>query len=347
VNWSIPDIAPPCEETRQRARERQVQLTKPPGSLGLLEELGVRLAAMQGSVRPVLDRVSITVFAADHGVAAEGVSAFPKEVTREMLRNFVQGGAAISVLARELNARLEVVDVGVILPLEDSRGLVLARVGAGTANFVLEPAMTKTELIAALRVGAEAATRARVAGAQLFIGGEMGIGNTTAASSMACALLNASPKVMVGPGTGLNKKGMEHKRAVVAASLALHGAALDGPLETLRRLGGFEIAALVGAYLYAAAGGLPVLVDGFIASVAALLAVRLHPACADWLIYAHRSAEPGHRLVLKALQARPILDLSMRLGEGSGAAMAVPILRAACALHREMATFEEAGIPTR
>jgi nicotinate-nucleotide--dimethylbenzimidazole phosphoribosyltransferase len=344
----IPEIAAPCEVTFRNALARQAQLTKPPGSLGMLEDVAVRLAAMQGSAHPALDNVWISLFAADHGVAEEGVSAFPQSVTREMLCNFIRGGAAISVLARQIGASLEVVDVGVIKhaddEVHDSAEIISSRAGNGTANFILQPAMTPEQLDHALRTGAEAAARAKTADARLFIGGEMGIANTTAASALACALLRADPLMLAGPGTGLNADSVLHKRAVIAAGLKLHAGHGDDPLEILRCLGGFEIAALTGAYLYAASASIPVLVDGFIAGVAALLAVRLQPACADWLLFAHRSAEPGHRFVLEALQARPILDIDMRLGEGSGAALVVPLLRAACAIHNDMATFNEAGV---
>jgi nicotinate-nucleotide--dimethylbenzimidazole phosphoribosyltransferase len=354
MNWTLPEIHPPSAHFRQRASARQSQLTKPPGSLGLLEELAVRLAAMQHSETPKLDRVWISVFAADHGIAAEGVSAFPQAVTRLMLANFIQGGAAISVMARHLDAWLEIVDMGVVTGSEllneipavgDRPDLIQARLGNGTANFVLAPAMDSAQLSAALQAGAAAARRAFAVSAGLFIGGEMGIANTTSAAALACAILPADPVQLAGPGTGLDAEGVAHKREVIVKALQFHAEGLDTPGEILRRLGGFEIAALTGAYLEAAALGVPVLVDGFISSVAALFAVRMNPACADWLLFAHRSAEPGHVAVLAALNARPLLDLSMRLGEGSGAAVAVPILRAACALHNGMATFAEAGIP--
>jgi nicotinate-nucleotide--dimethylbenzimidazole phosphoribosyltransferase len=347
VAWHIPEIAAPCSVTFRNALNRQTQLTKPPGSLGLLEELAVRLAAMQGSERPALDRLWISLFAADHGVADEGVSAFPQSVTREMLHNFTQGGAAINVLARQIGASLEVVDVGVLECKHESydrTGIVSARAGNCTANFTLQPAMTPFQLSCALMAGAEAITRAKMADAQLFIGGEMGIANTTAASALACALLRADPALLTGPGTGLNACRVQHKCRVIEAALERHAGHGDDPLEILRCLGGFEIAALAGAYLHAAAASIPVLVDGFIAGVAALLAVRLQPACADWLLYAHQSAEPGHCLLLEALHARPILDIGMRLGEGSGAVLVVPLLQAACALHNDMATFSEAGV---
>ena len=324
------------------ARDRQAQLTKPPGSLGRLEELGITLAAMQGTQQPRLDKVWITVFAGDHGVVAESVSAFPQVVTAEMVRNFARGGAAISVLAREWNARLEVVNAGTVQPLEDLPGVLDARVGPGTANFVHEPAMSLDQLHEALAAGHDAAERGAINGARLFIGGEMGIGNTTSAAAVACALLGLPAAQLAGPGTGLDPAGVSRKALVIERALARHRS--DRPLEALQRLGGFEIAALTGAYLRCGQLGVPALVDGFITTAAALVAARLRPELATWLFYAHCSAEPGHRRLLEALDAKPLLDLGMRLGEGSGAAVAMPILRAAAALHAGMATFAEAGV---
>ncbi|MFZ4789697.1 MAG: nicotinate-nucleotide--dimethylbenzimidazole phosphoribosyltransferase [Candidatus Competibacteraceae bacterium] len=341
-HWFDDPISAPDATVLAAARERQTQLTKPPGSLGRLEELGATLAAMQGSQQPQLDKVWISVFAGDHGVVAEGISAFPQVVTSEMIRNFARGGAAISVLAREWNARLEVVNVGSVMPLEELPGVQDARIGPGTANFVHEPAMSVEQLHEALDTGREAAERAAIGGAQLFIGGEMGIGNTTSAAAVACSLLSLPAAHLAGPGTGLNADGVAHKAFVIERGLAKQRS--DQPLIALQRLGGFEIAALTGAYLRCAQLNLPALVDGFIATVAALAAVRLRPELAAWLFYAHCSAEPGHRRLLQALEAKPLLDLEMRLGEGSGAAVAMPILRAAAALHARMATFAEAGV---
>jgi len=340
--WYDAPIAAPDSAVLAAARDRQMQLTKPPGSLGRLEELGVTLAAMQGTQQPRVDKLWITVFAGDHGVVAEGVSAFPQVVTAEMVRNFARGGAAISVLAREWDARLEVVNVGTVQPLEDLPGVVEARVGPGTANFVHEPAMTGDQLHEALMAGHDAAERAAINGARLFVGGEMGIGNTTSAAAIACSLLGLPAAQLAGPGTGLDAAGVSHKALVIERALAHHRS--DQPLTALQRLGGFEIAALAGAYLRCGQLGLPALVDGFITTAAALVAVRLRPELAAWLFYAHCSAEPGHRRLLDALEAKPLLELGMRLGEGSGAAVAVPILRAAAALHAGMATFAEAGV---
>jgi nicotinate-nucleotide--dimethylbenzimidazole phosphoribosyltransferase len=341
-HWYDAPIPAPDAAVLAAARDRQMQLTKPPGSLGRLEELGVTLAAMQGTQQPRVDKLWITVFAGDHGVVAEGVSAFPQVVTAEMVRNFARGGAAISVLAREWDARLEVVNVGTVQPLEDLPGVVEARVGPGTANFVHEPAMTGDQLHEALMAGHDAAERAAINGARLFVGGEMGIGNTTSAAAIACSLLGLPAAQLAGPGTGLDAAGVSHKALVIERALAHHRS--DQPLTALQRLGGFEIAALAGAYLRCGQLGLPALVDGFITTAAALVAVRLRPELAAWLFYAHCSAEPGHRRLLDALEAKPLLELGMRLGEGSGAAVAVPILRAAAALHAGMATFAEAGV---
>jgi len=345
--WIIAPARAIASEAAAAARRRQDTLTKPAGSLGRLEELAVSLAGMQGSPRPALERVHIAVFAADHGVAAEGVSAYPQAVTVEMVRNFAAGGAAIAVLARTLHATLEVVDVGTAADPGPLAGVISQRAGAGTANFCTGPAMAEEQLEIALAAGRDAAQRARGAGAQLFIGGEMGIGNTTSATAITCALLDLAPDAVVGPGTGLERAGIAHKAEVVRAALERHRAELDTPLAVLRRLGGFEIAALTGAYAACAQHGIPVMVDGFIAGAAALVAARLCPGAAGWFFHSHVSAEPGHAYVLRALGAKPLLDLGMRLGEGSGAAVAVPLLRLACALHNEMATFGEAGVSGR
>lgn len=341
----------PCKSIDAHAIEqavaRQQQLTKPAGSLGRLESVAVQLAGLQGQLKPSLDQLWIAIFAGDHGVVAEGVSAFPQEVTGQMLHNFVTGGAAISVLARQLGASLEVVDLGTVTPTLNLSGVRHLNIGPGTANFVKGPAMTAAQGELALHAGRDSVRRALAAGAQLFIGGEMGIGNTTAASALACALLDCPVAHLAGPGTGLDAAGVNHKAQVIERALALHSAQRGDVLQTLFNLGGFEIAALVGAYLACAQEGVAVLVDGFICSVAALVAVRLNPECRPWLLFGHRGAEPGHRHVLESLNAEPLLDLGLRLGEGSGAALAVPLLRLACDLHGQMATFAEAAVADR
>ncbi|MGH8469939.1 MAG: nicotinate-nucleotide--dimethylbenzimidazole phosphoribosyltransferase [Gammaproteobacteria bacterium] len=344
IDWLRGPAASPNAAAGREAADRQLQLTKPPGALGQLEALAIRLAALQGTPKPAVARVHITVFAADHGVAAEQVSAFPQAVTVEMLRNFARGGGAINVLVRELGAILEVINLGTVNDPGPLEGVLDCRLGPGTENLSRAPAMSPEQCARATRTGRDTAERAFLAGAQLYIGGEMGIGNTTAAAALGCALLGLPPEHLAGPGAGLAPAGVAHKVDVIRRALVLHRPHLADPYEALRRLGGFEIAALTGSYLGCAQLGLPVLMDGFIAGTAALAAARLNPGAAQWFIFAHRSAEPGHRQVLAAMDAQPLLDLGLRLGEGSGAAAAVPLLRLACALHRDMATFAEAGV---
>ncbi|MFZ1904225.1 MAG: nicotinate-nucleotide--dimethylbenzimidazole phosphoribosyltransferase [Steroidobacteraceae bacterium] len=341
--WLDEEPKPLNSEATAAARARQGELTKPPGALGDLETLAISFAGWQGRAQPSIERVHISVFAADHGVTEEGVSAFPAAVTAEMIRNFVRGGAAISVLARALNATLEVINLGTVgqAVIAGAHDVAL---GAGTANFVNGPAMTDEQLNGALEAGRQSVERALAGGAQLYIGGDMGIGNTTAAAALACALLSARPEALAGPGTGLDQRGVARKATVIRRALDKHSGHLQTPRDALQRLGGFEVAALVGAYLRCAQLGLPALIDGFIAGAAALTASRMRAGAKGWWLFAHRSKEPGHAAILTALEARPLLDLGLRLGEGSGAAVAVPLLRLACQLHAGMATFAEAGV---
>lgn len=341
----------PCKsvdlDVQQAAAERQQQLTKPAGSLGQMEAVAIQLAGLQGQLKPRVDHLWIAIFAGDHGVVAEGVSAYPQAVTGQMLHNFVNGGAAISVLARQLGAQLDVVDLGTVSPMLNLAGVRHVQLGAGTANFANGPAMTDAQGLKALQAGRDSVLRAREQGCQLFICGEMGIGNTASASAVASALLQCPASVLTGPGTGLDAAGVSHKARVIERALAFHAGLLDDPLQALFRLGGFEIAALAGAYVACAQAGVVALVDGFICTVAAMVAVRLNPECRQWLIFSHRGAEQGHRHVLESLEAEPLLDLGLRLGEGSGAALAVPLLRLACDLHAQMATFAEAAVADR
>jgi len=322
---------------------RQGQVTKPAGSLGRLEALAVDLAALQHIDTPSADRISIAVFAADHGVCAEGISAFPQAVTGQMIANFVAGGAAISVMARQLDAALEIINLGTATPPPVTDGVIDETIAAGTANLARESAMSAAQREQALAAGDRAAQRAADQNAQLFIGGEMGIGNTTSATAVACALLAEPAVTLAGPGTGLDPDGVSHEAAVIERALARRGDNRE-PLAVLASLGGFEIAALTGAMIGCAIRGIPVLVDGYIVTVAALAAVRLRPELRDWLLFGHHSREPGHTRLLEALDAQPLLNLSMRLGEGSGAAVAVPVLRRACALPHCLATFADAGV---
>lgn len=344
TDWLNSKAAKLDEQFRQQALDRQAELTKPPGALGELESIAVQLAAMQGQLKPELNNVHISIFAADHGIATSGVSAFPQAVTTEMVKNFSRGGAAISVLAKQLDAKLEVINLGTVFDPGSLPGVLDQRIANSTADFSQQAAMSEEQLGLALNAGRQAAQRAE--SADLFIGGEMGIANTSSASAIACALLKLPVSDLVGPGTGLDQSGVKRKAEIIGKALQLHQQA-GSALEILRCLGGFEIAALVGSYISCAQSGKPVLIDGFISSVAALVASHLCPRCSDWFFYAHASAEPGHIHIMKALNATPLLNMGMRLGEASGAATAVPLLQMACALHNNMATFAEAGVSNK
>ena len=344
MEWINAPLASLQEGMQVAALERQGQLTKPPGSLGELEAMAVRLAAMQGVEKPSVDKIQIVVFAGDHGVTEEGVSAFPQVVTGEMIKNFSAGGAAISVLAQQQGAEFEVVNVGTVVDLPALEHVVDATVMKGTANFAHQAAMSPAQLAAALQVGKEAAERAHQKGATVFIGGDMGIGNTSAATALSAWVLDDDANNHVGPGTGLDAAGVSHKGQVIAAALAKHKAAMTSPLAALQYVGGLEIAALVGAYVRSAQLGMAILVDGFITTSAALIAAQIQPQITSWMFFSHASAEPGHQAMVKALGAKPILDLGMRLGEGSGAGVALSILKSACATHNHMATFAEAAV---
>ncbi|WP_051968101.1 nicotinate-nucleotide--dimethylbenzimidazole phosphoribosyltransferase [Brevibacillus thermoruber] len=348
TEWTQPyvKIEPLNEAAAAEARRRVDQLTKPLGSLGRLEELAVRLAAMTGSALPSVTPPGVLVFAADHGVTAEGVSAYPQEVTAQMVANFAAGGAAINVFSRQIGALLHVVDVGVAADVE-APGVWRKKIRPGTGNLLREEAMTPEEAERAVQVGLECAGAIVDEGAKLLIIGEMGIGNTTASSALLAALTGTEPDELVGRGTGVGDAAWERKKAVVKQALARHRPDPARPLEALAKVGGLEIGAMAGAVLGAAARRIPVLVDGFISTVAALLAVRLCPGAADYLIAGHRSQEPGHLHALRALGKEPLIDLGLRLGEGSGAAVAFPIVEAATRMIREMATFESAGVSSR
>ncbi len=307
----------------------------------------MELAVLQQTLKPSVDPARLVVFGADHGVAAEGVSAYPSEVTAQMMANLAGGGAAACVFTRALGVSLEIVDVGVAADISGLNGVVHAKVRAGTANFATRPAMTAAELSAAIEVGREAARRAARAGCRALALGDMGIANTTAAAALVSALTGASPERTVGRGTGIDDAVMAHKREVVVRALSLHATPGLAAAELLAALGGLEIAAIAGAILEAADRGLAVLLDGFIVGAAALAAVRMEPRSRVACFLSHQSAEAGHGVVLEALGGRPLLDLGLRLGEGTGAVLALPLLRAACAMLSDMATFESAGVSGR
>lgn len=343
-------IHAPCARTYARIQAILDNKTKPRGSLGRLEELACRLGAIHTTTPSVPLRGTIVVMGADHGVAEEGVSAFPQSVTLEMLRNFAAGGAAINVLARQADVELVVVDMGIAQPLPTAfcqqHGILDRRLGSGTANFVHTPAMTPAQAHAAIATGIRLAHDLAAAGTTVVGLGEMGIANTTAASAIVCALLGLPAHSVAGRGTGVNAAGLERKIRAIQAGLLRHAPQPTDAVDVLHKVGGFEIGGLVGLTLGAAALHLPVVVDGFIASAAALLAERLAPAVTGSLIAAHASVEPGHAAVLEALGQRPLLALDMRLGEGTGVALAMQLCRASLALLHEMATFDAAGVST-
>lgn len=339
--WWTNAVALICQHSRQRARERQTQLTKPLGSLGRLENIAVDFAGWQAKEKPQIEIVSIRIFAADHGIATEGVSAFPQAVTAEMVRNFSAGGAAISVLARHHAADFKVVNVGTVDAVEALPDVVDKRLAPGTESFCEQPAMSLALVEKAMAVGRAQSPEK----ADIFIGGEMGIGNTTSASTIYCALLGLSVDDVVGRGTGIDNDGMARKRAVIQRAFTQHQSTFqEGPLGVLQCVGGLEIAALVGAYLTCAQRGIPCLVDGFIATAAALVALRLNPGLSDWLLFAHCSDEAAHCQVLSLMRVDPLLNMGLRLGEGSGAALALSLLKSSLILHAQMATFAEAGV---
>jgi nicotinate-nucleotide--dimethylbenzimidazole phosphoribosyltransferase len=318
--------------------------TKPRRSLGRLEDLACRVAAFRGSPDVAPGAKAIVVMGADHGVAAEGVSAYPQAVTRQMLLNFAAGGAAINVLARHVGARVVVVDMGVCEPLPPHPAIRVERIGPGTANLARGPAMSRVQAVAAIEVGIRIAHELADGGATLLGLGEMGIANTTSASALAAVLTGSEPAEVTGRGTGIDEAGLARKVEVIRRALARGGFDPADPLDVLAHLGGFEIAGLVGVALGSASRRVPVVVDGFIASAAALTAVRLCAPARDALIAAHRSVEIGHARILDALGLAPILDLDLRLGEGTGAALAMGVIDAALAILGEMATFGAAGV---
>jgi nicotinate-nucleotide--dimethylbenzimidazole phosphoribosyltransferase len=323
----------------------QDRLTKPRRALGRLEDVGVQLAGIGGECPPPLPRpAAVVVFAADHGVVAEGVTPWPQEVTAQMVANFVNGGAAINVLARQAGASVTVVDVGVATALPFD-GVVRRSIRPGTANLAVEPAMSVEECGAALDVGADVAASAVAGGARALVTGEMGIGNTTASAAVIAALTGRAAVEVTGRGTGVDDAGLAHKVAVVERALALHGGAIAaGPLPALAAVGGLELAALAGFIVGGAAAGVPVIVDGVIANAALLAAERLAPGVSRRCLAGHRSTEPGASAVLDLLGMTPLLDLGLRLGEGSGACLALAVVEAAARVMREMATFDAAGV---
>ncbi|MGH8063787.1 MAG: nicotinate-nucleotide--dimethylbenzimidazole phosphoribosyltransferase [Candidatus Entotheonellia bacterium] len=339
-------IGPLDARAMAAAAARWDTLTKPRGSLGRLETLARQVAGIIGQARPRLTERLVFVLAGDHGVTAEGVSAYPSDVTAQMVYNFVRGGAAINVLARHVGARVIVVDMGVDAELPALPGLVAKKVRRGTRNFVQQSAMTPDEALACVECGITLAEAEVKEGHTWVVTGDMGIGNTTASSAMIAAMTGVAVERVTGRGTGVTGAVLTHKAAVIKAALDRRQPKAQDALDVLSKVGGFEIGGLAGVILGAAARHCPVVLDGLIATAAALLAVGLVPAVREYLIAGHRSIEPGHTVALQALGLEPVLDLELRLGEGTGGVLALPVLEAACRLLDEMATFGEAGVAT-
>jgi len=355
-SWYQTPCTKPCQKSAELAIARQTSLTKPQGSLGRLEEIAVKFASWQSKEIPVIEDIMVRVFAGDHGICAQNVSAFPQQVTMQMVLNFLYNGAAVSVLCKKENANFAVVNAGLATALPDSNevknhpDLINSPVASGTKDFSLEKAMSHEEMQSALALGKQVIDNQieRKPLTQLLIVGEMGIGNSSSASAIYSSILGISAETSSGPGTGLNAEEISHKASIIKKSLALHGLSNSETrpkaLDILCSVGGFEIAALVGAYIAAAQHRVPSLIDGFISTAAALIAVEINPSCDDWFLYSHHSAEPAHHLALDHLHASPLLNLGMRLGEGSGAALCISIIKSALSLHQNMATFSEAEV---
>jgi nicotinate-nucleotide--dimethylbenzimidazole phosphoribosyltransferase len=341
---TIRKIEPLKREFMENARKRLDDLTKPPGSLGRLEEFARRIVAVTEEAMPVLGKKIVFTFAGDHGVAAEGVSAYLKEVTPEMVFNFLNGGAAINVLTRHAGAEVLVVDIGVDYTFEETPGLAIRKVMPGTRNMLKEPAMTRSEAEECINVGIELASVYAEKGYGLFGTGDMGIGNTTPSSAIAAVLTGKPVAEVTGRGTGITDASLAHKIAVIEESIRLHKPRPDDPLDVLAKVGGTEIGGIAGLVLGAAAARVPVVIDGFISTAGALVAYALEPKTKEYLFAAHKSVEIGHRAMLDRMGLKPILDLDLRLGEGTGAALAMLLIEGGLKIYREMATFSEAGV---
>lgn len=336
---SVPDMRLLTE-----AQVRLDRLTKPPGSLGRLEELAARYVMMTGQLKPTVPRGVIYAFAADHGVVVEGVSAYPQEVTGQMVLNIARGGAGVNVLARHVGVEVRLVDIGVAHDIGTAPGLIERKIAAGTRNLLLEPAMTRMQAEHAIDVGAELAVAAVEEGIGLIGTGEMGIGNTTPSAAITAVMTGHPVAEVTGRGTGIDKAGYEKKVGVIKRALDLHRPNRTDALDVLAKVGGLEVAGLAGVILGAASERVPIVLDGFIAGAAALIAVGLQPSCRDYLIASHRSVERGHQAVLETLGIKPLLDLDLRLGEGTGACLGMNLVCAAIKIYNEMATFDEAGV---
>jgi len=344
LGQTIKAIQPLDETAMEAARARQNNLTKPPGSLGRLEEISIQVAGITGQERPVIKEKVVITCAGDHGVVAQGVSAFPQEVTPQMVYNFLSGGAAINVLARHVGARVVVVDAGVVADFEPQPGLVIKKVAHGTADMAQGPAMSREQAVQAIEAGIEAVEEEIARGLSIVATGDMGIGNTTPSSAIVAAITGLPVSNVTGRGTGIDDEQLAHKVAVIEKALAVNQPDPKDALDVLSKVGGFEIGAIAGIILGAAAHRIPVVIDGFISTAGALIAGGLAPLARSYMVAAHASVEIGHRAMLSHLGLAPCLDFDLRLGEGTGAALVINVVEAACKILNEMATFGEAGV---
>ena len=344
IQTTLARIKPVNMELLEQAQSRLDNKTKPPGSLGRLEEFARRIVAISGSFEPDTSKKVIFTFAGDHGIVEEGVSLYPKEVTAQMVYNFLAGGAGVNVLARHVGAEVRVVDVGVDFDFNNIPGMLHRKVARGTRNFAIEPAMSREETLAAMQVGIDLANQCKAEGVGLVGTGEMGIGNTSPSSAIIAAVSGMSVRNLTHRGTGINDTALERKIRVIEQGLSLNRPDSKDPLDVLTKVGGLEIAAIAGLVLGCAANSVPVVIDGFISTAGALIASELHPNVRDYIFAAHQSVEIGHQFMLDRIGARPILDLDFRLGEGTGAALAMGLIDAGVKILKEMATFDEAGV---
>lgn len=347
LNELIAAIPTPDESAMSAARKRQASLTKPAGSLGRLEDLAIRIAGIRGEPLPILRHKAVLTLAGDHGVVAEGVSAYPQEVTAQMLANFQRGGAAVNVLAKMIGARLVVADLGAAGDVAAGTRIVRRKTARGTENMTRRAAMSAEQALRALKAGADLAAAESERGLDVLALGEMGIGNTTSAAAIAAVFTRRDPADLIGRGTGIDENGLARKIDAARRAIDTNKPDADDPLDVLAKLGGFELAGLAGAALAAASRRCPILIDGYPATAAVMIAQALAPRLQPFLIASHLSRENGHQIMLDRLGLRPLLDLEMRLGEGTGAVLGLFLADAACRLMAEMATFDEAGIAGR
>jgi nicotinate-nucleotide--dimethylbenzimidazole phosphoribosyltransferase len=344
LSKTIANIRPLDLKSMAAAKARQDTLTKPTGSLGRLEELSIRIAGIQGKPLPQIKQKAAIVMAADHGVAVRGTSAYPQEVTAEMVLNFLHGGAGINVISRQVGASVVIVDMGVAKKLESNPGLISRRIAAGTQDMSKGPAMTVAQATRSVEAGIEIVTTEIKKGLDIVATGDMGIGNTTASAAICAVMTGKTAAEVTGRGTGLDDRQLEQKIMIINEAITLNKPDSSKPLEVLAKVGGFEIGGLAGVILGAASHRIPVIIDGFISGAAALIAAGLCPQCKDYMIAGHCSVEPGHKIILQHLGLKPLLDLEMRLGEGTGAALAMSFAETSVRILTEMATFAEAGV---